>query len=106
MENELELLQAGGASKGKYYSLKAKIYSMLEKDMEYNRDKRLDKESIKMRLLSILKERNLNNMEIRQMTGMERQQVLRLMRELEEHEVKVSGSGRGAYYYLDNDTNK
>lgn len=106
MENVLELIQSGGVSKGRYYSLRATVYSMLEKDMEYNRDKRLDKESIKMRLLSILKERNLSNMEIRQMTGMERQQVLRLMRELEVNGVKISGSGRGSYYFTENDTNK
>jgi len=56
-----------------------------------------------MRILSILKERNLTNAEIRQMTDMDRQQVLRLMRELEADGVQIKGSGRGAYYCLSKD---
>jgi len=68
---------------------------MLQKGIEYDRDKRLDKEAIKMRILSILKERNLTNAEVRHMTGMDRQQVLRLMRELEADGVQIKGSGRG-----------
>lgn len=102
MENELELIQSGGASKGKYYSFKPSVYTMLEMNTDYNRDRRLDKESIKIRIVSVLKERNLTNIEIRQMTGFERQQVLRLMKEMESDGVKLSGSGRGAYYYLKN----
>ncbi|MGI6537219.1 MAG: hypothetical protein ACOX22_11700 [Caldicoprobacterales bacterium] len=100
MENSLKLIKSGGTVKKKYYSLTREVYSMLEKGVEYDRDKRLDKESIKMRILSILKERNLTNSEIRQMTSMDRQQVLRLMRELEADGVQIKGSGRGAYYYL------
>jgi len=100
MENNLKLIKSGGTVKKKYYSLTREVYSMLEKGVEYDRDKRLDKESIKMRILSILKERNLTNAEIRQMTSMDRQQVLRLMRELEADGVQIKGSGRGAYYYL------
>lgn len=100
MENSLKLIKSGGTVKKKYYSLTREVYSMLEKGVEYDRDKRLDKESIKMRILSILKERNLTNAEIRQMTSMDRQQVLRLMRELEADGVQIKGSGRGAYYCL------
>ena len=33
-------------------------------------------------------------------TGLDRQQVLRLIRELEPHGVKINGVGRGAYYYF------
>ena len=73
---------------------------MLEKGVEYDRDKRLDKESIKIRILSILKERNLTNAQIRQMTGMDRQQVLRFMHEIEMDGVQIKGGGRGAYYCL------
>ena len=62
---------------------------MLEKGVEYDRDKRLDKESIKIRILSILKERNLTNAQIRQMTGMDRQQVLRFMHEIEMDGVQI-----------------
>jgi len=92
-----------GTVKKKYYSLTREVYSMLQKGIEYDRDKRLDKEAIKMRILSILKERNLTNAEVRHMTGMDRQQVLRLMRELEADGVQIKGSGRGAYYCLSRD---
>ena len=34
---------------------------------------------------------------------MDRQQVLRLMCELEEDDVQIKGSGRGAYYCLSKD---
>ncbi|KAB3530300.1 transcriptional regulator [Alkaliphilus pronyensis] len=101
MENSLKLVESGGTVKKKYYSLTRETYAMLERGIEYDRDKRLDRESIKMRILSILRERNLTNTEIRQMTGMDRQQVLRLMRELETNGVKIKGVGRGAYYTID-----
>jgi len=103
MENSLKLIKSGGTVKKKYYSLTREVYSMLQKGIEYDRDKRLDKEAIKMRILSILKERNLTNAEVRHMTGMDRQQVLRLMRELEADGVQIKGSGRGAYYCLSRD---
>lgn len=77
------------------------MYSIIEKDTEYDRDKRLNRESIKMRILSILKERNLTNADIRQMTGLERLQVVKFMKELEEQGVKMEKKGRFSYYYLD-----
>lgn len=100
MEKDLKLIESGGSIKKKYYSLTREVYSMLERDIEYDRDKRLDRESIKIRILSVLKERDLTNIQIRQMTGMDRQQVLRIMRELKMDGVKIEGSGRGAYYTL------
>lgn len=101
MENNLKLIQSGGTIKKKYYTFTREVYSMIEKDTEYDRDKRLDRESIKMRILSILKERNLTNADIRQMTGLERLQVVRFMKELEEQGVKMEKKGRFSYYYLD-----
>ncbi len=100
MESQLRLLQSGGASKGKYYTLKASVYALLEHDTEYNRDKRLDKESMKIRILTLLKERNLTNEEIRQFTGLTKLQVVRIMHELEIHGVKLAQKGRSSYYYL------
>lgn len=100
MENNLRLIQSGGTVKKKYYSLTREMYALLEKGIDYDRDKRLDKESIKMRILSILKERNLNNHEIRQMTGMSRYQVIRLMKELEEEGVTLENKGKHSFYYL------
>lgn len=88
MENNLKLIQSRRTIKKKYYTFTREVYSMIEKDTEYNRDKRLDREAIKMRMLSILKERNLTNTDIRQMIGMERLQVVRFMKELEEQRKK------------------
>ncbi|MBS3975575.1 MAG: putative DNA binding domain-containing protein [Syntrophomonadaceae bacterium] len=101
MENQLGLLQSGGASKGKYYTLKASVYALLERDTEYDRDKRLDKESMKIRILTLLKERNLTNEEIRQFTGLTKLQVVRMMHELEIHGIKLAQKGRSSYYYLE-----
>jgi len=100
MENNMKLIQSGGTVKKRYYSLTRQVYNMLEKGVEYDRDKRLDNESIKIRILSLLKERDLTNKEIRQMTGMDRQQVLRLMKEMETDGVIIKGIGRGSYYHL------
>ena len=101
MENNLQLLQSGGQSKGKYYTLSRLIYDAIEKKASYDRDRRLDKEAMKVRVLSILKERNLTNSEIRQITELDRQQVHRLMKELEQDNVRLSGIGRSAFYYLE-----
>lgn len=101
MENKLQLLQSGGAAKGKYYSLKHTVYSVFEKDTEYNRDRRLDRESMKLRILTLLKEKKLTNEEVRQFTGLSRIQVIRLMHELEEHGVKIAPKGRSSYYYIE-----
>lgn len=103
MESNLKLIKSGGTIKKRYYTFTREVYSMIEKDAEYDRDKRLDKESIKMRILSILKERNLTNAEIRQMTGMERLQVVRLMKELEEQGVKIEKKGRFSFYFINKD---
>ena len=101
MENNLRLIQSGGTIKRRYYSLTRDIYVLFEKGIDYDRDKRLDKESIKMRILSILKEHNLTNMEIRQMTSMSRYQVIRLMKEIEEEGVKMENKGKHTIYYLE-----
>lgn len=100
MENHMRLIQSGGTINKRYYSLTRDMYSLLEKGVDYDRDKRLDKESIKMRVLSILKERNLKNVDIRQMTGMDRFQVIRLMKEMEQEGVKLKNKGKHSFYYL------
>lgn len=100
MENKMKLIQSGGTIKKRYYSLRREAYAILEKGVEYDRDKRLDDEYIKIRILSLLRERDLTNREVRQMTGMDRQQVLRLMKEMESDGVVIKGIGRGSYYHL------
>ena len=67
--------------------------------MKYERQQSLDKEAVKIRILSILKtDRSLTNKEIRQLTGMNRKQVQRLIQELEPDGVKVIGRGAGTKY--------
>lgn len=101
MENGLKLIESGGTINKKYYIFTREVYSMIDKDTEYDRDKSLDKESVKMRILSILKERHLTNAEVRQMTGMERLQVVRLMKGLEQQGVRIENKGRYSFYFLD-----
>lgn len=66
--------------------------------MKYERQQSLDKEAVKIRVLSILKERTLTNKEIRQLTGMNSKQVQRLIKELEPDGVEVKGRGAGTKY--------
>ena len=63
--------------------------------------------SAKAIILSTLKDRDqLTNSEIRQITSFNSKKVIRLMKELEREGVKLTGKGRGSYYYLDNKNSK
>ena len=74
------------------------------------RDRRLDWEAVKTRVLSILKQKarrgevGLSNKEIRAITLLDRNQVGRLMRELraEAPGVVTKGHGAGALYSWEN----
>ena len=105
MENEKNLITSGGSIKKKYYQLSREVYEAIGKDSQYNRDKSLDRETVKMRILSILKERTLTNKDIRLMTSLERMQVFRMMKELETEGVRHKIKGRFSYYYLENNCN-
>lgn len=99
MQNEFNLLESVGRGKGRYFTLSRSAYELLKGDMQYERRQSLDKEAVKIRILSILKtDRNLTNKEIRQLTGMNRKQVQRLIKELEPDGVKVVGKGAGTKY--------
>lgn len=63
----------------------------------------LDDEAAKIRILTVLKEQNLTNQEIRRMTGWDRKKVHRTIKELESSGVKIVGKGRGSKYRLDID---
>ena len=75
------------------------------------RDRRIDWDAAKTRILSVLKQRfergesGLSNTEIRQITHLGRYQVIRLMRELVDEnpgKVELVGKGRGSrYIYCD-----
>jgi len=100
LANNMDLIEPVGRGKGRYYTLSRFAYELLKGTMVYERKRSLDKEAMKIRILSILKERPLRNHEIRQMTGLDRQQVNALIHEIEG--VKIIGHGRGAKYVLDN----
>lgn len=99
LANNMGLIEAIGRGRGRYYTLSRSAYDMLKGSMTYERKQSLDKEAMKMRILSVLKDRPLRNQEVRQMTGLNRQQVNALIHDLEG--VKVVGHGRGANYVLD-----
>ncbi len=99
MQNEFNLLESVGRGKGRYFTLSRSAYELLKGDMQYERRQSLDKEAVKIRILSILKtDRSLTNKEIRQLTGMNQKQVQRLVKELEPDGVKIVGKGAGTKY--------
>jgi ATP-dependent DNA helicase RecG len=63
--------------------------------------RRLDKEAIKVRILSLLKGRPLRNEDIRKFTDLGRQQVYRILKELEAEElVYQNGHGQSSLWHL------
>ncbi|WP_281890728.1 ATP-binding protein [Paenibacillus sp. YYML68] len=101
LANNMQLIEPVGRGKGRYYTLSRTAYELLKGNMTYERQQSLDKEAIKIRLLSILKERELSNREIRQMTGLTSKQVQRIVKDLTSDGVKVVGHGMGARYVLE-----
>lgn len=99
-------IERGGTGKGTYWTLKPKVHEQLAAPGHPERDRRIDWEAAKTRVLSILMERskrkgnNITNKEIRQVTHYDRQQVTRLMNQLrKEHpQVQIEGHGAGACY--------
>ena len=53
-----------------------------------------------MRILTLLKDRDLNNHDIRQMTGWNRKKVHQIIKELEPSGIKIIGKGRGSKYTM------
>lgn len=98
---EMKLIEAIGRGRGRYYTLSKEASAQLKGDMAYERQATLDDEAIKIRILSILKDRPLRNKEIRTMTGLDQKQVQRLMKSLYDEGVRVVGRGPGANYVLD-----
>ena len=103
MELDLSYLERGGAGRGTYWMLRPDLHRRLSVPGHPERDRRIDWEAAKTRVLSVLKQRakrgegGLSNAEIRQITHFDRAQVKRLMAELNrENAAIVSGRGRGA----------
>lgn len=105
MERSLEYLERGGTGKGTYWILRPELHRRLLAPGHPERDRRIDWEAAKTRVLSVLKQRagrgepGLSNAEIRQITRLDRGQVKRLMSQLRDEEaVETKGAGRGALW--------
>lgn len=82
--------------------MSSEAYNILGHSAGYYRDRSLDYASMKVTILSTLKDKDkLTNTEIRQITGLDRKSVVDIMKTLEEQGVKLNKAGRGSYYYLD-----
>lgn len=101
MERDLGWLQRGGSGRGTYWTLSLPVSRRLQPDARQESVTRIDWESAKTRVLSVLKQRSkagepgLRNAEIRALTHFDRNQVFRLMRELQAENPGVTVTGRG-----------
>jgi ATP-dependent DNA helicase RecG len=108
METEFGYLERGGTGRGTYWILRHDLHRRLSAPGHPERDRRIDWEAAKTRVLSVLKQRarrgdaGLSNAEIRQITHLDRFQVIRLMRELtaENPGIEKPGRGRKACYTI------
>lgn len=99
-------IEHGGTGRGFYWVLRPELYRRLSEDGNPERDRRIDWEAAKTRVLSVLMERarrgenGLSNQEIRQITRFDRNQAFRLMMELrsENPQIKSPGKGKLAKY--------
>jgi ATP-dependent DNA helicase RecG len=75
-------------------------HKMLVEGISYERDKTLDIEAIKVRVLSLLNERPLTNKEISRIGDLTRNQVFKLMSGLrKEGQVECKGHSKSAKWY-------
>jgi len=105
MESEFGYLERGGTGRGTYWILRHDLHRRLSAPGHPDRDRRIDWEAAKTRVLSVLKKRaersepGLQNAEVRRISHFDRQQVNRLVHELKnEGHVQIEGHGRGARY--------
>ncbi len=106
MEQRLGYLERGGSGRGTYWTLRPEIHHRLAGPGHPERDRRIDWEAAKTRILSVLMERarreepGISNAEIRQITHYDRNQARRLMQDLirENPQVRQSGEKRWARY--------
>ena len=94
-------IEHGGTGRGAYWTLRPELHRRLAGAGHHERDRRIDWEAAKTRVLSILMERakrgeiGLSNQEIRQITHYDRFQVIRLMKELMRENSAIQPPGRG-----------
>ena len=103
MQARWELLERGGSGRGTYWVLAPQLHERLAADGSPDRDRRIDWEAAKTRILSVLRdrgrraERGLSNADVRRITHLDRAQVRRLLEELRrEGVVELVGIKRGA----------
>lgn len=98
------MLDAVGRGRGHYYTLSKATSDILKDEMNYERQLNLDDEAVKMRILTLLKENDLNNHDIIKMTGWDRKKVHKVIKELGSSGVVIVGKGRAARYTLHPET--
>jgi len=104
MAQFFDYLERGGAGRGTWWRMKPALHRHLEGLGHAERDQRIDWDVAKTRVLNMLKQRakrgeaGLTNAEVREVTAYDRQQVNRLIHELEAESVRLTGHGRGARY--------
>jgi ATP-dependent DNA helicase RecG len=106
MEREADYIQRGGTGRGTFWTLSLTTAKRLDAGKLHEVTTRIDWESAKTRVLSVLKHRaranepGLRSGEIRGITHFDRNQVFRLMTELREENLQITttGHGRGARY--------
>jgi ATP-dependent DNA helicase RecG len=97
-------LERGGTGRGTYWTMAPALHRRLAGPGHPERDRRIDWEAAKTRVLSVLMERarrqepGMTNAEVRAMTQFDRQQVNRLIHELEPEGVQMSGHGAASRY--------
>jgi ATP-dependent DNA helicase RecG len=108
METEFGYLERGGTGRGTYWILRHDLHRRLSAPGHPDRDRRIDWEAAKTRVLSVLRQRaqrnepGLANAEIRRITHFDRAQVKRLMAELaHENTARLTGRGRGATWSVE-----
>jgi ATP-dependent DNA helicase RecG len=106
-ERLVKLREAGyvvvrGRGRSAAYDLKRDLADRLRGRGRVDAEMMLDREAIKLRILSLLRERNkLTNSEIRRFSSLDRVQVYRLVKELEaEDKIRFQGRGRASFIEL------
>lgn len=100
MEHHLWVIGHSGGGQGAVYRLSRRATAILGAGTAYDLTRRLDKEAIKVRILTLLKDRPLRNQEVRAFTDLGRTQVTTLLKELEsDGQVHLEGRGPGARWH-------
>lgn len=103
MERQYSHIERGGTGRGTYWTMRSDLRRDLAADSVPERDARIDWETAKTRILSVLKQRaehrepGLTNREIRQIVRLDRNQVYRLVRQLMEEEPRIAIVGNKRY---------